>query len=591
MLSGLSTQQKKVVVFDGNALVIACPGSGKTRVLTRKIAFEIEKLNTKKKYTLALTFTNRAADEINKRIDEMGIETEKLWAGTIHSFCLQWIIKPYSSYVSELKKGYSVADEFMVSNLKAELIEEFSLPIFTEINTTFNREGGYQNASSFIDRVAKEFHKRLLNERYVDFDLILHFSYQVIIKHPKIAEHLAKLFSYIFIDEYQDTQDLQYGIVGEIIKKSRGKCNLFLVGDPDQAIYNSLGGIAKDIREIEKEIGNYNIELLELTGNYRSTQRVIDFYRGFQTIDISVESLTNYSTEKGVLTFSKTTHHNNLYKEIAQIIDTNINNGVKASDICVIAPRWQFLISMSRNLKTLLPDVPFDAPGLTPLPRNIENFWYKLSRVFLSVPSPNMYLARIRWSRQIIDEINLLTKVSMTTDNDSCRKFLKLINSIKSEEEEGIKYLKEVFDSVFDRIGIKWNEYPTLREHWGSFFEGIERRYSSNDFTDIPNDINYFRKMFKSSEGVVVNTCHGVKGEEYETVIAFGLLWGYVPNWNSIIHRPYNHALEDSNKLLYVIGSRAKKNLHLFSEMGRVTTRSNPYEVNHQLNQVDFDFD
>jgi len=89
----------------------------------------------------------------------------------------------------------------------------------------------------------------------------------------------------------------------------------------------------------------------------------------------------------------------------------------------------------------------------------------------------------------------------------------------------------------------------------------------------------------------VINTCHGVKGEEFETVIAFGLLWGYVPHWNSIIKQPYDISESASKKLLYVIGSRAKKNLYLFAEQDRKAKSGYVYQINHQVAQANFQYD
>src|SRR5699024_2297938 len=114
------------------------------------------------------------------------------------------------------------------------------------------------------------FHEKILENKELDYDLLLYFSYRLLIKHPKILSHLSNIFKYILVDEYQDTQDLQYGIIGTIIKESKGKCKVFLVGDPDQAIFESLGGIAKTLEEIKEDIGGEDIILKKLSGNYRS---------------------------------------------------------------------------------------------------------------------------------------------------------------------------------------------------------------------------------------------------------------------------------------------------------------------------------
>lgn len=589
MLSKLNPQQEEAVKFQENALVIACPGSGKTRVLTSKIAYELEKMTTKKKIIVALTFTNRASEEISKRIDEMGISTEQLWTGTIHSFCFQWILSPYSSYLSELKYGFSIADEFMVDELKEQIIEEYNLPVYTEINTRIDRKGNY-NFIGAGSNPAEELHKRLLNNRMIDFDLLLYFSYRLLIQYPKISSHLGKIFTYVLIDEFQDTQDLQYAIVGQIIKASQKKCKLLLVGDPNQAIYNSLGGMAKEVSEIEEEIG-CGIKKLELSGNYRSIQRIIDYYTFFQWHETNVKSMIDNGLDKGMVKFNNSTHKDELFRELADIIRNHLNKGTEPKEICVVAPRWDHLTSISRRLKSLLPDVPFEAPGLTPLPRSLDNFWYKLARLLLTDPSSKMYLSRMRWSKQILEEINIFTNKNYETNSIQSRKFLRLINGIKIEESNGILYLEQAFTLLFSLLNINLADHNVLNEHWESFFYGIEKRYSKPDFKNIPKDVSYFRSMFQLAKGVVVNTCHGIKGEEFDTVIAFGLLRGYVPHWNSIINQHYKVEEEQSNKLLYVIGSRAKRNLYLFAEKGRLTQSGNDYEVNRQLGRVSFEYD
>jgi len=113
VLSSLNKEQKTAVIEPGSVLLTACPGSGKTRVLTYKLIYELDKLmnQNSKRFVLALTFTNRAAEEIKSRIDKLYVSSEQLWSGTIHSFCLEWILKPYAGYCERIKDGYVIIDE------------------------------------------------------------------------------------------------------------------------------------------------------------------------------------------------------------------------------------------------------------------------------------------------------------------------------------------------------------------------------------------------------------------------------------------------------------------------------------------------
>lgn len=584
----LNPLQIEAIDEEENALVLACPGSGKTRVLTLKIAKELEKLKCRTDRIAALTFTNRAADEIDKRVNSMGIDISQLWTGTIHSFCLQWIIRPYGIYLPELQKKYSILDEFKAQDLKDTFKDEFDIPRYNDFLTRRDRNGNYVNIEEKYNNAAEAYHKFILENKLIDFDLILYFSYLLIIQYPQIATNLYNIFKFFFIDEFQDTQDLQYAIVGEIIKSSEGQCKIFLVGDPDQAIFKSLGGVVKTPSEISNDMGGYTIKQLGLSNNYRSTQRLINLYSKFQSTGLVIESLADYCDDQGIITLDKNIHKDDLVNSITEIIKEEISKGVSPNDICILAPQWNFLTSVARKLKANLPDLDFDAPGLTLLPRNRDNFWFKLARIVLITKEPNRYLVRMKWAKEILEELVMITGIAVEIDNDSCRKLLKKINSITVRNEDAIEYLKESFKYVFEKLNFDYSSSDLLQEQWSSFFNGLKKRYENPDFYNVPKDIDYMKKMFNSKQGIVINTCQGVKGEEFHTVIAFGLLRGYLPHWNQIINQPNSNEVIESNKLLYVICSRAKKNLYLFAENGRKTLSGNQYEVNYQLNAIDF---
>lgn len=106
----LNAEQAEAVRFPGSLFLVACPGSGKTRTLTYKLAHELSQLSTAREFVAAITYTHRAADEIRERIEDLGVDTAQLWIGTIHSFCLEWILKPYGIYEAELAQGFRVID-------------------------------------------------------------------------------------------------------------------------------------------------------------------------------------------------------------------------------------------------------------------------------------------------------------------------------------------------------------------------------------------------------------------------------------------------------------------------------------------------
>jgi DNA helicase II / ATP-dependent DNA helicase PcrA len=558
-LEELNDQQKDAVLAEGHVLLTACPGSGKTRVLTHKVAHELQNISGQKKFVIALTFTNRAADEIKHRIVKMDIDLDQLWAGTIHSFCSEWILRPYAAYLDELKNGFVISDEYKSEELLSGLKASYGIDWWIPITTRLLSDGSFAEPVKRYHQVLQDYHDALREEKLIDFDLMLYYAFKLINTYPKIAKTLNNLFHLICVDEYQDTQQLQYAIFSKIINVPSSRTLLFLVGDKDQAIYDSFGGIAKSLEEIKIEFGNIAMDEKELSGNYRSSQRMIDYYRNYQTTSIEIESLSNYATENGIITYNTTIGKDDIYNYIASIIKSNIENGIPENEICVLAPQWQIVIPMGKKLKTLLPAVNFDAIGLSPLLKNRENIWFRFARLFLVDPSPRTYLIRSKWASELIDELDLLGLHILDDFERRSKTLLKTINSIKSDSNDGLTYLKECFEMLLDALRIDIENHPFLNQHWEFFFTSSQKRLDDPTF-DYAKDITSFKRSFNQASGVVVNTCHGIKGEEFHTVIAFGLLEGYIPHKND--SNPDNAA----KKLLYVICSRSKKHLHLISE-------------------------
>ena len=357
-----------------------------------------------------------------------------------------------------------------------------------------------------------------------------------------------------------------------------------MVGDKDQAIYGSLGGVAKSVEDISIQFGHMAISELELSGNYRSSQRVIDYYRNYQSAGINIESLSEYAGEQGLITCNTNVEKDSLAEHIAQIIQQNLNNGVPENEICVLAPQWWLVIPMGRKLKSLLPNINFDAIGLSPLLKNKDNIWFKVAQLFLVSPSPKMYFIRGRWATELINEFKGLGIEILLESDRKSKALLKIINSISSEKEDGLAYLEECFKAFLAKLNIEIEMFPTLKLHWEYFFESSKQRLEKPEF-DYAKDITSFKRLFSHASGVVVNTCHGIKGEEFHTVIAFGLLHGYIPNWNE------EDAINASRKLLYVICSRSKKNLHLIAESGRTTRSGRPYSVTKHLRDLIYSYD
>lgn len=591
ILAKLNDEQKLAVKQDGHVLLTACPGSGKTRVLIHKLAYKLSQLpDNSKKRIAAVTFTVRASEEIFGRLNSIGINSNKIWSGTLHSFCFEWIIKPYSCYLPELMNGFTIADETFTSDLISSLKANYSLKEIDPVNLRINRNGTFVEQKSVQQKLLADYYRILTSKKLIDFELILYYSYKLLRNYPCIQNTLANIFVLICVDEYQDTQDLLYAIISEIIKAGNGKTSLFLVGDIDQAIYASLGGVAKSIDEIKAEINNMPITHLTLSGNYRSNQRIINFYSNFQTQKINIHALGGNANEDGQITFNSDLPHTNIVDEIARLIQLSLDSGIPENEICVLVPQWWLITTVTKKLRAALPDVHFDASGLAPMSKNRENIWYKLSRLFLTEPNPKIYSSRYRWATDLIDCFRVETHTEFTECYRKERDLLKLINSIKSTETEGIDYLNDCFDQFLEAADIDYLKHPQLVENRTLFFDSIEKRLKDDTFK-VPSDIKSFKSFYREMMGVIINTCVGVKGEEFDTVIAYGLLNGYIPHWNDIYADNATTATDAARKLMYVICSRAKTNLHLISERGRTTRSGAALKITPELAKLTFEYD
>ncbi|MGB2741208.1 MAG: ATP-dependent helicase [Cognaticolwellia sp.] len=584
----LNDEQVEAINEPESIFLVACPGSGKTRTLTYKIAKELSILADKNKWVVAITYTHRAADEIKERIENLGVDISQLWIGTIHSFCLEWILKPYSGYHYALKYGFRVVNSYDTEELITQYCQAYNQPRigYFDCGYHFTSSGiSYSCTPNKIGQVTdiiSQYHANLISNNQIDFEQILFFAYELIKRQPSISKILSGLFSYVLVDEYQDTKEIQYVIFGEILKAGLGSVKAFIVGDPNQAIYGSLGGYAITIDEL-RAITNITIREKELTKNYRSSSRIINHFSYYKVHNSGIFAAGELEHFPSLISYDQLLHKDELSDKLANIIRKSIEVlGVSENEICIIAPWWIHLASITRSLSSQLPNYNFNGPGMTPFARDEDNFWYKLTKIILTEPSPSLFIRRLRWSTEII---NCLIDAGVETTHITNKSLLRVINSIKIDEQDGLAFLGIMFNELFVQLNIDFKLFPTLKEHHDTFFESSNRRINKirNENTVYAGTITDFRKVFKSKSGIKVSTIHGVKGGEYDVVIAYGLLEGIVPHFN-------DSDICSANKLIYVIGSRARKHLHLISEQGRGTQRY-PKVPTNILNGHQFNYD
>jgi DNA helicase-2/ATP-dependent DNA helicase PcrA len=590
----LSEEQERAILHPGNVLLVACPGSGKTRTLTFKIALELSRLKSGKHFVIAITYTNRAAEEIKERIELLGVDTTQLWIGTIHAFCFEWILKPYHLYSNDLQMGFRIINPHDSDKLLTELCVPYERHNVTIYDCSYIV--GLNGAILTCPRKEKHPHIRkilqgyweiLSERRQIDFQLILYFSLELLRDKKFISSCLSKIFSYVLLDEYQDTSGVQYEILLKIVKSGNKALGTFIVGDPNQSIYTNLGGYPIAIEDLRTRTGCEFTEF-SLSENYRSSEVIIGYFDHFKTFPNDIIGKGKHSTYGSIISYNNLLSRNDLVDEIARLIKFNVDEkGISPNEICVVAPQWVHLASLTRSLMVKLPEFSFDGPGMAPFARDIENFFYKLCRVVLTEPSPDMYVRRIRWSGEVLSDLG---HFGIDTSAFDRKRLLKICNSIVIDETEGIPFLKKFIDELFVKLNIGIEANQSLAEHYASFFKSSQERITRlvNEGYSAISSIESFRKVFRQKDGITISTIHGVKGAEFDVVIAFALLEDYIPHFSD------QNKLDSASKLLYVICSRARKNLHLISEKGRLKNFGNPrpeYVPTNRLLSYGYNYD
>ncbi|MDN8267826.1 ATP-dependent helicase [Acinetobacter baumannii] len=565
----LNEEQKLAIYTNDNILLTACPGSGKTRTLIYKIAYELSRIESSKKIVLAITYTNTAAEEIKERVEHLGVDTTQLWIGTIHSFCLHWILRPYYLYLDNLKNGFTVINSYEAEKILIKICESYKSENirYWDCGVIAKPDGIYLTCMEddkypSLLKIINEYYKELNNNKKIDFEQILKYSWDLLEKKSIISKSLSKIFSLILIDEYQDTKEIQYHIISKILNSNNGSTKTLIVGDPNQAIYDSLGGFPMPKKDLEKLLG-FNLLSLNLTKNYRSSNKIINYFDFYKVEPSSIVASGKDAKYSSIITYNNSVEVSKLVDEISRLILLNITeHNILSNQICIVAPQWVHIGTITRMLMIKHPDLDFNGPGMAPFSRDIDNFWFKVSKIILTEPSPDMYIRRLRWSSEILSDLELLGVDIVDISN---KHLLKVCNSITINEVDGLEYLSKYFSKLFEQLSIDWEIIPTLKSHYDSFFSSSLQRIEklAGEGLKGVETLENFKKVFKQRGGITVSTIHGVKGEEYDVVIGFGLLNGFVPHFND----PNGEI--NSKKMLYVLASRARKNLHLISEKMR----------------------
>lgn len=356
LVQGLNPQQQQAVEHSGSPLlIVAGAGSGKTAVLTRRIAYLMRIRGVQPGQILAITFTNKAAAEMRERVAHLvGPIANRMWVSTFHSTCVR-ILREQAQLVAGLNTNFTIYDSDDSKRLLAMISKDMNLDIkkFTPRllgagisnlkNELISPETAVSEAESTknpyettVAAVYVEYQRRLRQANAVDFDDLIGETVRIFQEHPQVTEYYRRRFRHVLIDEYQDTNHAQYVLIHELVGKGPTASELCVVGDSDQSIYAFRGATIRNIEEFERDYPDATTELLEQ--NYRSTQTILNAANSVisQNENRRKKKLwTALGSGEPIAGYVADNEHDEA-RFIAQEIDALADKGVDYSDIAIM---------------------------------------------------------------------------------------------------------------------------------------------------------------------------------------------------------------------------------------------------------------
>lgn len=581
MLNLTPKQQEIIDYLDGPLLVTAGPGSGKTRVLTQRIA---NILKQRKGKVLALTFSNKAAEEISERVKKQISEGdyERVEVGTIHSFCLD-VVTNKGNQIG-LPSGLAVIEN---EKDKLELLKRScdSLNIFPkekDLREFYSQVQNYkQNFISpdlarekhhniDVTNLYESYNNLLIANRVIDFDDILFYAYRIFVERPRVAKNYTRLYKHILIDEAQDLNETQYKIIQAL---TRDFDNIMMVGDSAQSIYG-FNGSDSDIMT-RKFVEDFEPKAFILNENFRSTRKIIDVANRIQPHS---KSKSVYPLE-GVVEVRPFEDEHGEAKWIASQIELLEKNGspwvedeIKLEDIAVIGRNRYLFDNLEKRFQEK--GISYSLGGSS-VHIECETLEMKIFEIGLRVlvnpyddlhyGEVNSYLSRENQSKDFLQD--LLSNREINNPELNAEIVNAVINSwgiMDKNGEDFTKALNEIEKIVLSSSQLDENFQFLIQND----LELWKERWSKYCKQSVPGDrsLSYFRNQvslgkFKedNNEGVSLLTVHMSKGLEYEIVFVLGLTQGTFPDYRA---KTPTQKMEEKNNMFVAI-TRAKRECYL----------------------------
>ena len=601
LVDSLNDRQKEAVVnTDGPMLILAGAGSGKTKVLTTKVAYLIEEKNIDPNNILAITFTNKAAKEMKERIFKLeGNSAFYIQISTFHSFGLK-ILKENCELLG-YEKNFTILDSDDSLSIIKKIMKELNIDankynpkaiknvISNNKNEIIDPEKYSLYVNTDFDEIALEvyrkYEKSLKINNAVDFDDLLILPLKLFNNNPGVLQKYQEKYKYVFIDEYQDTNEPQYILSKMISAKYK---NITVVGDADQAIFTWRGANYKNILNFEKDYKDAKVVLLE--ENYRSTKTILNAANNVIKNNkvIKEKNLWTQNEEGSKITYYKAFDEKDESNYVVNEIKKLIEKGVNPKDICVLYRAN----AQSRTVEEafLTSNISYNIVGSYAFynRKEIKDLIAYLKLIYNNKDDVSL-LRVINYPKRGIGnkaienlaiKSNVLDKsLYEVIDSGKELEFKNMIEEIKKEESH--LTLTELIDMVLDKSGMKKSledeksiEADIRLENLEEFKsiakameinEGIVSLEELLDKLALVSDVS--EQKNDNEDKVTLMTMHAVKGLEYDYVFVVGVEEGLFPHSNSL---ESNDELEEERRLCYVAITRAKKKLYLINARSRI---------------------
>ena len=619
-------QREAVYHTDGPLLILAGAGSGKTRVLTHRIAYLIGERGVNPWNILAITFTNKAAEEMRQRVDNLvGFGAESVWVSTFHSACVR-ILRRFIDRLG-YENHFTIYDTDDQKTLIKEVCRKVDVDtkVFKErsllsaissaknemiLPDEFELNAGGDFAKMKIAKVYREYETQMRANNALDFDDLLVKTVQLLQTQPDVLESYQERFRYIMVDEYQDTNTVQFQLVSLLAGKYK---NLCVVGDDDQSIYKFRGANIRNILDFEHEFPDAKV--IKLEQNYRSTGNILNaansviannrgrkekslwtengegelirlrqFDTAFDEADFIGEDIKNAVRQGGSYNDSAVLYRTNAQsrlleeKFIAMNIPYKIVGGVNFYARREIKDLLAYLKTIDNGRDDVavrrIINVPKRGIGLTTINRIQESATERGIGFYEALLAPELiagvgrsatkldsFAALIEYFKTLAEEMNITDLLQEVIEKTG------YIESLENEDKEEAKTRKENIDELISKAAT-YEESCQDKDEKATLSGFLEEVALVADIDSLDEDQEY----------VVLMTLHSAKGLEFPRVYLAGMEDGLFPGYMSI-NAGDREELEEERRLCYVGITRAEQELTLTSARRRMVhgeTQYNP---------------